>query len=187
MRRLGIPWGGRRKRPCHPVGQDGEPKVAPNAVDGGFGRGAPPKAVSAGITCLPCRDGGFAHMSGILGCRTSVPLAHKCPVSMGEDLVPGTYDQLRGLDLPDGIWACPDRGVHCTARACRDRLGGLGTRQSMPRRACCWDDACIEGFWGRMKGQMGDTAHLLAEEVMALVDRCVDYHNNLRPFRVSSG
>lgn len=50
----------------------------------------------------------------------------------------------------------------------------------MSRWACCWDNACIESFWGRMKEQMGDTAHLPAEEVMALVDRYVDYYNNHR-------
>ena len=41
-----------------------------------------------------------------------------------------------------------------------------GIRQSMSRRACCWDNACIGSFWGRMKEQMGDTAQLPAEKVM---------------------
>ncbi len=35
-----------------------------------------------------------------------------------------------------------------------------GIRQSMSRRACCWDNACIGSFWGRMEEQMGDAAHL---------------------------
>ena len=38
--------------------------------------------------------------------------------------------------------------------------GEPGIRQSMSRRTCCRDDACIGTFWGRMKEQMGDTAHL---------------------------
>jgi hypothetical protein len=65
-----------------------------------------------------------------------------------------------GIDLPDDIWACSDQGVHYTARAYRDKLRELGIRQSMSRRACCWDNACIGSFWGRMEEQMGDTAHL---------------------------
>jgi hypothetical protein len=35
-----------------------------------------------------------------------------------------------------------------------------GIRQSMSRRACCRDNACIGSFWGRMEEQIGDTAHL---------------------------
>ncbi len=35
-----------------------------------------------------------------------------------------------------------------------------GIRQSMSRRACCRDNACIGSFWGRMEEQMGDAAHL---------------------------
>ena len=51
MRKFGIVWERKRRRPCGPIGQDGEPKVAPNAVDRDFRRGAPLKAVSTDITC----------------------------------------------------------------------------------------------------------------------------------------
>ena len=107
MRKFGIVWEGKRRRPCGPIGQDGEPKVAPNAVDRDFRRGAPLKAVSADITCLPCMDEGFVCMSGILDCQTDVLLAQKCSISMEERLVLDTYDQLRGLVLPDGIRTGP--------------------------------------------------------------------------------
>ena len=160
MRKFGIVWEGKRGRPCGPIGQDGEPKVAPNAVDRDFRRGAPLKAVSADIACLPCMDEGFVCMSGILDCQTDVLLAQKCSISMEERLVLDTYDQLRELVLPDDIWACSDRGVHHAARACRDRPREPGIRQSMSRRACCRDNACIGSFWGRMEEQMGDAAHL---------------------------
>ena len=160
MRKFGIVWEGKRGRPCGPIGQDGEPKVAPNAVDRDFRRGAPLKAVSTDIACLPCMDEGFVCMSGILDCQTDVLLAQKCSISMEERLVLDTYDQLRELVLPDDIWACSDRGAHHAARACRDRPREPGIRQSMSRRACCRDNACIGSFWGRMEEQMGDAAHL---------------------------
>ena len=123
-------------------------------------RGAPLKAVSTDITCLPCMGEGFACMSGILDCQTDVLLAHKCSIPMEERLVLDAYDQLRGLGLPDGIWACSDQGIHHAARACRGRPREPGIRQSMSRRACCRDNACIGSFWGRMEEQMGDAAHL---------------------------
>ena len=45
----------------------------------------------------------------------------------------------------------------------------------MSRRVCYWGSACIESFWG----QMGETAHLLAEKIMERVDKYVSYYNNL--------
>ena len=162
MGKSGIVWERKRRRPCGPIGQDGEPKVAPDAVDRDFRRGAPLKVVSTDIACLPCMDEGFVCMSGILDCQTDVPLARKCSIPMEERLVLDTYDQLGGIGLPDDIRACSDQGVHYAARACQDKLREPGIRQSMSRRACCWDNACIGSFWGRMKEQMGDTAHLPA-------------------------
>ena len=162
MGKSGIVWERKRRRPCGPIGQDGEPKVAPDAVDRDFRRGAPLKVVSTDIACLPCMDEGFVCMSGILDCQTDVPLARKCSIPMEERLVLDTYDQLGGIGLPDDIRACSDQGVHYAARACRDKLREPGIRQSMSRRACSWDNACIGSFWGRMKEQMGDTAHLPA-------------------------
>ena len=50
--------------------------MAPNAVDRDFRRGAPLKAVSTDIACLPCMDEGFVCMSGILDCQTDVLLEY---------------------------------------------------------------------------------------------------------------
>ena len=161
-----------------------EPKVAPNAVDRDFRRGAPLKAVSTDIACLPCMDEGFVCMSGIPDCQTDVLLARKCSISMEERLVLDTYDQLRELVLPDDIWACSDRGAHHAARACRDRPREPGIRQSMSRRACCRDNACIGSFWGRMEGQMGDAAHLPPGAMAPAgryADRCSDRRGQERP------
>lgn len=59
-----------------------------------------------------------------------------------------------------------------------------GIRQSMSRRACCWDNACIGSFWGRMEGQMGDAAHLPPGAMAPAgryADRCSDRRGQERP------
>lgn len=180
MRKYGISWGKRRKRPYKPIGTDGEPKVAKNVVSRDFRRGTPLKVISTDITYLPCKDKDFVYLSGIIDCQTDVLLAHQCSISMEEQLVLDTFDQLKGIELPEGIWACSDQGVRYTARACRDELKEPKINQSMSRRACCWDNAPIESFWGRMKEQMGPTANLGAQEVMTRVDEYIYHYNNMR-------
>ena len=178
-RKFGLAPKRRRKSPYKPVGTDGLPKVAPNAVDRDFRRGEPLRVLSTDITYLPGRDG-FSYLSGVIDCETDVVLAHVTSDSMEEQFVLDTYDQLKGLELPDDIWACSDQGVHYTARAYRDKLAELGINQSMSRKACCWDNAPIESFWGRMKEQIPATDGMAHDEIAALVDEYVDYYNNER-------
>ena len=169
----------KRKNPCHPIGTDGLPKVAANVVNRQFRRGRPLKVISTDITYLPGRDG-FSYLSGVIDCETDIVLAHVTSNSMEEQLVLDTYDQLKEIELPDGIWACSDQGVHYTARAYRDKLEEIGISQSMSRKACCWDNAPIESFWGRMKEQIGDTSQMSHEEIVTLVDDYIDHYNNER-------
>jgi len=178
-RKFGLTPKRKRKNPYKPIGADGLPKVAPNAVDRDFRRGEPLKVLSTDITYLPGRDG-FSYLSGVIDCETDVVLAHVTSESMEEQFVLDTYDQLKGLELPDDIWACSDQGVHYTARAYRDKLADLGINQSMSRKACCWDNAPIESFWGRMKEQIPATDGMAHEEIAALVDGYIDYYNNER-------
>ena len=50
----------------------------------------------------------------------------------------------------------------------------------MPRRACCWDNAPVEPFWGRMKEQIGDASQMPHEETVALADDHIDCRSNER-------
>lgn len=178
-RKHGLAPKRKRKNPCHPIGTDGLPKVAANVASRQFRRGQPLKVISTDMTYLPGRDG-FSYLSGAIGCEAGIALAHVTSNSMEEQLVPGAYGQLKETGLPDGIWACSDQGVHHTARAYRDKPGELGISQPMSRKACCWDNAPIESFWGRMKEQIGDTSQMSHEEIVTLVDDYIDYYNNER-------
>lgn len=169
----------RKKNPCRPIGTDGLPKAAANVVDRQFRRGQPLEAISTDMAYLPGRDG-FGYLSGAIGCGTGIVLAHVASNSMEEQLVLDAYGQLKEIGLPDGIWACSDQGVHYTARAYRDKLEELGTSQPMSRKACCWDNAPIESFWGRMKEQIGDTSLMPHEEIVTLVDDHIDCYSNER-------
>lgn len=159
---------------------DGQPKFALNIINRHFRTGKPLKVLSTDITYLPCRDAGFVYLSGVIDDETNMILAHKASTSMEEKLILDTYDQLKNYRLPADVYACSDQGVHYTALAYRKKLRELGISQSMSRRGCCWDNAPIESFWGRLKEQIGPTRKLTAKEIIDKVDRYIDYYNNIR-------
>ena len=169
----------KRKNPYHPIGADGLLKVAPNEVNRDFRKGRPLKVLSTDITYLPSLEG-FSYLSAVIDCETDVVLGHTTSSSLEEKFVLDTFDQLKGLEMPDGVWACSDQGAHYTAKAYRDKLRELSIHQSMSRKACCWDNAPIESFWGRLKEQLGPTDKLTSEQIAVLIDDYVDYYNNER-------
>ena len=179
MRKYDLMPKRKAKRPYHPIGTDGLPKVANNIVNRDFRRGKPLKVLSTDITYLP-NISGFSYLSAIIDCETNKVLAHVTSDSMEEQFVLDTYDQLKEIKLPKEIYACSDQGAHYTARAYREKLAEIGINQSMSRKACCWDNAPIESFWGRMKEQIEPTNNMTHNEVICRVDEYIDYYNNER-------
>lgn len=169
----------KKKRPYRHIGSDGLPKVADNVVNRNFKQGAARRVLSTDITYLPNKDG-FSYTSAFLDCETKEVLAHVTSDSLEEKFVLDSCEQLKGTGIDSSTWICSDQGSHYTSRLYRDKLVELKVNQSMSRKACCWDNAPIESFWGRMKEQIGSTAHLSHKEIVALVDDYVDYYNNER-------
>ena len=50
-----------------------------------------------------------------------------------------------------GLLFHSDRGVQYASGTFRERLHQLGIQQSMSRKGNCWDNACVESFFGTMK------------------------------------
>ena len=180
MRAMGISGFIKRKHPYKKIGADGEPKIAENVVKRNFMTGKPLEVLSTDITYLPCSDAGFVYMSAVIDCETRRLLAYKSSTSMEEKFVIETHNQLKKFKLSPNVIEQSDQGVHYTAKAYREVLRTLGIQQSMSRRGCCYDNAPIESFWGRMKEQLGDTKKLTALDVMQRIDEYVDYYNNCR-------
>lgn len=182
MRKYGIVWRPRRRNPYRPIGTDGLPKIAPDAVARDFRRGAPRSVLSTDITYLPCTGApsGFTYLSAVIDCQTNEILAHKCSTSLEEPLVIDTLDQLKDAGLTPETWICSDQGVHYTALAYRAKLAELGVRQSMSKKACCWDNSPIESFWGRLKEQIGPTKDKRPQELEHIIDEYIHYYNHGR-------
>ena len=78
-----------------------------------------------------------------------------------------------------------DQGVLYTSKKWRTRLEKNGVIQSMSRRGNCWDNACMEHFFGTLKVESGyddllKTGLLSYEETKKLIDDFIYYYNNER-------
>lgn len=179
MRKYGIVQKPRRKRPYHKIGTDGLRKVAPNTVDRNFRTGKARSVLSTDITYLRSLTG-FSYLSAVIDCETAEVLAYCVSNSATQDLVLKTYDQLKGYTFSEGIQAQSDQGCQYTGHAYREKLDALGIIQSMSKRACCWDNAPIESFWGRLKEEIGITNNLSHTEIIRLIDDYIYHYNNER-------
>lgn len=61
---------------------------------------------------------------------------------------------LRDIDNPSEILFHSDRGVQYASRAYRKVIEENGMVQSMSRKACCWDNAVAESFFGTLKQEL---------------------------------
>ena len=73
-----------------------------------------------------------------------------------------------------------DLGAHYTSAQFRTLLKDKELRQSMSRRANCWDNAPQESFYGHMKDEIDISECNTVEEIYAVISDWTDYYNNER-------
>lgn len=176
MRKFGIVFKAKRKNPYRPIGNDGLPKVAPNVLDRNFHQGILRKVLVTDITYMPCKEG-FSYLSAILDAESDELIGHVVSLSLEEEFVLETFEQIRDETLASGAMVHSDQGVHYMTKAYRSKPAELGLVQSMSRKACCWDNVCMESWFGRMKEQISPTRHMTFTEICQKVDEYVEYYN----------
>lgn len=128
---------------------------------------------------------GWLFLSPVMDlCRRKIScysISRKNDTALADD----TLDKLFALGKLRGTIFHSDQGVLYTAKNWRRRLKKAGVRQSMSRRGNCWDNACMEHFFGTLKVESGydellETGLLSYEETKKLIDNYIDYYNNER-------
>lgn len=61
---------------------------------------------------------------------------------------------LSGVENPKGLLFHSDRGVQYASSAFKKVIERNGMIQSMSRKACCWDNAVAESFFGTLKQEL---------------------------------
>ena len=157
-------------------------KVAENVLNREFLQHGPRKVLLTDITYIPY-DGKFCYLSTILDAYTRQILAYEMSDSLEVDFVLDTVNQLirkHGVSLSAETLIHSDQGCHYTSISFQRLVKDKELRQSMSRKANCWDNAPQESFFGHMKDEIdlsGCTSFRCVKEV---IDDYMDYHNNER-------
>ena len=119
-------------------------KVAKNIVDRNFSIYGPRKVLLTDITYIPDGCGGFIYLSVITDACTRQVLAYAYSYSLEIDFVLETVNMLienhgSTLNINEKTLFHSDQGSHYTSNKLIDLVNESGLRQSMSRKANCWE------------------------------------------------
>jgi putative transposase len=157
--------------------------VAPNLLNREFREHGARMVLLTDITYIPIGAGERCYMSTILDAYTKQLLAYVVSVSLEVDFVLETVEILvrnHGISLQAETLINSDQGCHYTSYRFIQIVRDANLRQSMSRRANCWDNAPQESFYGHMKDEIDLVPCRNFEEVKSIIADWVDYYNNDR-------
>lgn len=156
--------------------------VTQNLLNREFTEHGPRKALLTDITYIPY-NGTFCYLSTILDAYTKQVLSYVLSDSLEVDFVLETVNKLvknYGIELSTETLIHSDQGCHYTSTSFIQLVKDYNLRQSMSRKANCWDNAPQESFFGHMKDEIDISECKKYREVKAIVDDWIDYYNNER-------
>ena len=158
-------------------------RVEDNIVNREFTEHGPRKILLTDITYIRRGSGGFTYLSTIIDAFTMEVLAFKLSDSLKVDFVLATVESLihdHGIALTAETLVHSDQGAHYTSYAFSNILKDLNLRQSMSRKANCWDNAPQESFFGHMKDEITITGSMTHDDICNVVEQWIHYYNHER-------
>ena len=108
------------------------------------------------ITYLPTREG-LLYLAVDIDLVSRRVIGWSMSTSMERSLVINAFrSAIRSRRSTSGTIFHSGRGSQYANEDFRNLLKVSGMRASMSRKAECWDNACVEGFFGSMKRELGD-------------------------------
>lgn len=156
--------------------------VAKNILNREFTEHGARKVLLTDITYIPY-NGTFCYLSTILDAYTKQILSYVLSDSLEVDFVLDTVNKLvenYGIELSTETLIHSDQGCHYTSTSFIQVVRDSKLRQSMSRKANCWDNAPQESFFGHMKDEIDISECKKYREVKAVIDDWIDYYNNER-------
>lgn len=157
--------------------------VADNLLQRRFEELGPRKVLLTDITYIINGKAPRCYMSTIIDACTKELLGWVLSDTLEIDFVLKTVEMVLrdySISLSAETFVHSDQGCHYTSLQFRQLLKNTGLRQSMSRRANCWDNAPQESFFGHMKDEI-DISHCTSfREIHEAVSDWTDYYNNDR-------
>lgn len=156
-----------------------------NVLDRNFSTDRPGDKLVTDITYIPCNRG-WVYLATIKdlynGEIVDWQLEEHISVGITKKMV--TRLMKRGR-MHEGSMLHSDQGWNYTNRSYVEFLKRKGIIQSMSRRGNCWDNACMENFFGFLKGgtfrQMPDKGRgLTFDEAKKVIGDYIDWYNTKR-------
>lgn len=157
--------------------------VADNLLQRRFEEHGPRKALLTDITYIINGRAPRCYMSTILDAYTKELLGWMLSESLEIDFVLETVKMVirdHGVSLSTETLVHSDQGCHYTSVQFRQLLKDMGLRQSMSRRANCWDNAPQESFFGHMKDEIDISQCSSFLDIHTVISDWADYYNNDR-------
>lgn len=124
----------------------------------------------------------FLFLCSILDLYNNEIVAYSIGEHQDMSLVKEAVDKLAVNGFKKGALLHSDQGVQFTNFGYQSLLKRLNLTQSMSRRGNCWDNACIESFFGKLKTEMpGFSIPETADEMVKAVTAYITYYNEERP------
>ena len=128
--------------------------VADNLLDREFAAIAPNRKWTVDITYIPT-DEGWLYLAGVLDLYSRKIVGWSMAEHMRTDLVSDALQMAIIHRCPDkGLLHHSDRGVQYASDNYQQLLREHGMEVSMSGRGECWDNACVESFWGTLKTEL---------------------------------
>ena len=157
--------------------------VADNLLNREFELHGPRSILLTDITYIINGKAPRCYMSTIIDACTKELLAWVLSESLEVDFVLETVEiaiAKHGIEMNTETMVHSDQGAHYTSGQFRTLLKDKELRQSMSRRANCWDNAPQESFYGHMKDEIDISECNTVEEIYAVISDWTDYYNNER-------
>ena len=156
---------------------------APNLLNREFEEHGPRAVLLTDITYIINGKAPRCYMSTIIDGCTKELLAWVLSDSLEVDFVLETVNQLienQGISLTAETLIHSDQGAHYTSIQFMQLIKDHELRQSMSRKANCWDNAPQESFFGHMKDDIDISQCLMFDDIYREISNWTDYYNNDR-------
>lgn len=157
--------------------------VAPNLLNREFETRGPRAVLLTDITYIINGKAPRCYMSTIIDACTKELLAWELSESLEIDFVLETVNQLirnHGISLTAETLVNSDQGAHYSSIKFSQLLKDSELRQSMSRKANCWDNAPQESFYGHMKDEIDIARCASFTEIHQVIRDWTEYYNTER-------
>jgi len=187
MHRIGL-FSRVKRKFVHTTDSDHNMAVAENLLDRDFTAAAANKKWAADITYMPT-DEGWLYLAAVMDLYSRRIIGWSMSSHIDSDLVTDALQMAIQKRKPRaGLIHHSDRGSQYASDNFRDLLDDNGIVCSMSRKGDCWDNACMESFFGSLKTEwIRDKKYLNFEDAEKDVFKYVEIFYNRRRRHASLG